>query len=298
LPVAGVIDGKIDLWRWDEAKRVCVSRSGTPDDAARALASRWARDAYEISPQQRDVQRLYLAATLDQAAYQKGLNRPLDEKDPAFTLAKAFGPEAIDDVLEYAMSRHHPAAAAAAARMLGQIGKADALLNRGAAPAPLARALQQPDRRLRLAAVEAIVRLQPTKPFPGSSLVPKTLGFLAAATGHRRAMVASPILDEARDLAGRLSSAGYHADALVDGRELLLQAARSPETELILVDVTITRPEIGPLLQALRNDERTASLRVGLSARADKFDSAEHLAENDPMTKAFYRPHDDATFRW
>ena len=41
-------DGRVELWRWDQDKRQCVVHSGTPDDAARALAARFARDAYAL----------------------------------------------------------------------------------------------------------------------------------------------------------------------------------------------------------------------------------------------------------
>jgi hypothetical protein len=62
--------------------------------------------------------------------------------------------------------------------------------------------------------------------------------------------------------------------------------------------VTIDRPLIGILLQQLRHDPRTASLRVGLVARNGYFDRAERLARLDPLAKAFARPHDDKAFRW
>jgi len=53
-----------------------------------------------------------------------------------------------------------------------------------------------------MAALEAIVRLQPTQPFAGSSYVPQALGFFAASSGFRHALVAAPNLAEARELAG------------------------------------------------------------------------------------------------
>ena len=42
------------------------------------------------------------------------------------------------------------------------------------------------------------------RPFAGSSYVPQALGFFAASSGFRRALVACPNLEEARDLAGML----------------------------------------------------------------------------------------------
>jgi hypothetical protein len=297
-PVAGVVNGKVDVWRWDPSKRRCVAKSVVPEDAARWLAARLARDAYAIAPDHRDVRLLYLTTLLEQAADENGLDRPLDKKSSPAAEAKQLGAKTLNDALQYAMAGGHPAAAAAMARLLGEIGKAEELLSQGDEPSPLVRALQSPDRRLRLAAVEAIVRLQPLRAFAGSSYVPQTLGFFAGSSGLRRALVACPSLTEARDLAGRLSATGFQVDTFGNGRDLLLQAVRSPDYEIALLDATIDHPVIGILLQQLRRDPRTASLRLGLIARSGYLLEAERFAERDPFAKAFSRPHDDKTFRW
>ena len=297
-PIEGEADGRVELWQWDEGRRQCVVQSGMPADAARELAARFAREAYSLAPANREIRLLWLAAMLDAAAYRHGLDQPLDEKDLAIAEAKPFGAKVIDEVLAYAQTHGHPAAATAAARLLGQIGKAGELLYQGDKPAPLVLALQQPDRRLRMAALEAIVRLKPTKPFSGSSYVPSALSFFAASSGVRHALVGGPNLAGTRDLAGMLAAAGFQTDVATSGRELLLLATRSPDYELAWIDVSINHPEINILLQELRRDPRTALLRVGLLARAGHFELAEHLASLDPMAKAFARPHDEQSSRW
>jgi hypothetical protein len=289
---------KTELWRWDDAKRQCTARIRTPDDAARATALQRARDAYALAPNDPLVGLLCLATALEAAAYENGLDRPLGEKNPVVVEARQSGAETIEEVLKYAVTHKRFAAAAAAARILGEIGKATGLLYRDAKPSPLVLAARSPDRRLRMAALEAIVRLQPSRPFAGSSYVPQALGFFAASSGFRQALVAAPNLAEARELAGMLSAAGFQADTFTNGKELLLRAARSPDCELALIDVTIDHPVIGMLVQQLRHDPRTASLRVGLVARQGYFDQAERLARLDSLAKAFARPHDDKVFRW
>jgi hypothetical protein len=291
-------DGKTELWRWDAAKRQCVAKVGAPADAARAIAARRARDAYALAPQDASICLLYLATMLERAAYENGLDRPLDEKTPAVVEARQFGVKLIEEVLQYAMVHDRAAGAAAAARLLGQIGKARELLYRSAGPAPLVEAVRSPDRRLRMAALEAIIRLQPAGPFAGSSYVLQALGFFVGSSGFRHALVAAPSLMEARELAGMFVAAGYETDTYLNGKELVLAAAQSPDYEFAMIDVTIDHPVIGILLQQLRHDPRTASLRVGLVARDGHFDEAEHLAGHDPLSKAFARPHDSKAFRW
>jgi hypothetical protein len=296
-PIESIVDGRVELCLWD-LKHNYVVRSVTPDDAARGLAALFASDAYALAPENRDIRLLCLAAALDLAAYAKGLDQPsLVDKD-ATDAKEKYGVRTIEEVLTYAMAQDHPAAATAAAQLLGQIGKADELIYQGDKPAPLVLALQDPDRRLRMAALEAIVRLKPSKPFAGSSDVPKALAYFAASSGVRHALVGGSNLAEDRDLAGMLAAAKFQTDTATTGRQLLLLATSSPDFEVAWIDVAINHPEINLLMQELRRDPRTALLRVGLVARSGNFELAEQLAAHDPMAKAFARPHDEQAFRW
>ena len=267
-PVAGVVNGKIDVWHWDPSKRRCVAKSVGPEDAARWLAARLARDAYAITPDNRDVRLLYLTTLLEQAAYENGLDRPLDENSAAAVEAKQFGVKTLNDALRYAISGGHSAAAAAAARLLGEIGKAEELLSQGNEPSPLVRALQSPDRRPRLAAWRRSCVCSRCGLSRVRATCRRRWDFLRAVAGLRRALVACPSLTEARDLAGGLSAAGFQVDTVGNGKDLLLQAMRSPDYEIALLDVTIDHPVIGILMQQLRRNPRTASLRLGLIARS------------------------------
>jgi CheY-like chemotaxis protein len=297
-PIEGENNDRMELWHWDTGLHQSVATTGTPDDAARQLAARYAREAYRLAPENRDVQLLYITAMLDVAAYANGLDKPLDEKAPAIVEAKQLAPQTIDAVLRYAIEHHHPAAATVAAQLLGQIGKADELLYQGSAPAPLILAVQNPDRRLRMAALKTIVQLQPTKPYAGSSYVPSALGYFAASSGVRKALVGGPNLEQARTLAGMLAASGFEADTVGSGKELLLMATRSPDYELAIIDVGIEHPQISTLMQELRRDPRTALLRVGLVARDGHAELAEQVAHNDAMSAAFARPHDEQAVRW
>ena len=288
--------GRVSLWRWDPSEKHCVMTMVTPDESGRNVAARWARDAYLIAPNDPNVRRLHLLTFFESAAYANGLDKPISEKSPTFAEAAKFGVGPVEEVLKYAMANERWAAATVAAQVLGKLGKPSELLYRGSEPAPLVVAAQSDNRRLRMAALDAIVRLQPTKTYPGSSYVPQGLGFFASSSGTRRALVACPSADESRDLAGRLGGAGIQAEAFTNGRDLLFQAARSADYELVLIDMAIDQPVVAILLQQLRHDPRTAGLRVGLIARAGFFERAERLAATDPLAIALPRPHDDQAF--
>ena len=110
----------------------------------------------------------------------------------------------------------------------GQIGTADELLYQGAEPSPLVRAVQNPDRRLRMAALETIVRLQPAQPFAGSSTCRRRWDSSppAAASAMRWS---PPRTSEARDLAGMLA-ARLPSRHVHQRKDLLQLAARRPTT--------------------------------------------------------------------
>jgi len=290
--------GQSRLWTWDGAKRQLIGRVYTTQDAARILAARLARQAYAILPNDDSIRLLYLVTMLEQAAVEHGLDRPLP-MDPGMPGARAaaFGSQTVERVLDYGLKRNRVPAAVAAARILGQTGKAEEVLHRGAQPATLVRAARHPDARVRFVAVEAILNLKPTTPFPGCTFVTEAIGFFLASRGQRRILVADASTAEARRWAGYLAALGYQLDTATTGREVLRQATASPDYELILVDSGLEHPTVDLLLEQLRHDFRTGSIPVGVVARAGYLDRARRLAANDPLADAFPRLHAEEPLR-
>jgi hypothetical protein len=228
---------------------------------------------------------------LDEMVYAQGLDRPLDFESPRVREIMEVGVNSIDAVLEFAMAQRHPAAGRAAAEILGRFKQADKLLRRGQEPAALVRAVRSPDRRLRLAALEAIVRLDPDGPYPGSSWVPESLAFLAASRGSRRALVATADPNGLPDLVAALAARHIGADNATFGRETVRMALDSPDYETVLIDAGIGNPAIETTIQELRQDYRTAMLPIGVIARSGFFERAQRVARDDPRTLALVRPH-------
>ena len=291
--------GQVVIWSWDDAKKAPVAKGYSPGLATRWFAARFARDAHAILPESKEMLALYLASMLDEAAHENGLDRPLgmDKGSPA-DKASAFPPEVVEDVLVYAMANGQSGAATAAARILGRMPAAPALLYRKAEPCPLVLALRHPDRRLRLAAAEALVRMQPATPYAGASYLPEALAFMASSAGARRAVVGSPRIEDCMRLGGFLAKPGLRADSATTGRQILRKAVRSADYELILVEATISDPTVDFLLQALRRDGRMALLPVGVLARAGDLERASHMARNDPRAEVFSRPQSEQSARW
>jgi len=298
-PLREDLEGRVEMWTWDADAGQLVKKSYLADDASLVLASRLARDAYSVAPENHQIRRLYLATMLEQAAYENGLDRPLAATEgTAAGRVAAFGPEVVEDLLAYALESGHAPVATAAARILGRLGKAETCLNRGPRPAPLVQAAWHADRRVRFAAVEAILELEPTSAFPGSSRVMQALAFFAASGGAPRVMVAGPNTAETQRVGGYLVALSCKLDTAVTGREAIGKLLTSPDYELALVDAALERPTVDFLLQELRHDSRTANLPVGVIARSGQLKRADEIARRDPLAEAFSRPHTAEAVHW
>jgi hypothetical protein len=298
-PLEEDASGQVVLWTWDDAKKQAVNKAYRPDDAARWFAARFARDAYTILPERREMLLLHQATMLEQAAHETGLDKPLGvEKDSPAGKVAAMGADAVEDVLVFAMQDGQSAAATAAARILAPMAGVETLLHRAAQPSPLVLAARHPDRRLRLAAVDTVMRAKPRGPYPGASYVSEAIGFMAASRGTKRVLIASPRREESMRLAGHLVKLGYETDIAATGRELVRKALQSPDYELVLIDAIVSYPTADEVLQSLRRDGRTALLPVGVLAAASDLERAKHIVRNDRRAEAFPRPHDFPTVQW
>ena len=298
-PVSLGPEGQAELWVWDTAAKAPLARPVPSDDLSRHIAARFARDAHRLLPDDARLRLLYLLTGLEEAAYAAGLDVPLKvEKGTITGDAAALGPTGLEDVLAAAMRENRPAAASAAARILGELPGAADLLSRRSDPAPLVLALRHPDRRLRFAAIEALMRIRPARPYPGSSYAIETLRFLAGSAGGRRALVGGPNSLRARTVAGLLTSLGFDADIAVNGRDVLRLTLESPDYELMLLDPGIDQPPLEFLVQQIRRDGRTAGLPIGIVASTETLPRARHIAEQTPRALAFPYPLDAEAAKW
>jgi CheY-like chemotaxis protein len=158
----------------------------------------------------------------------------------------------------------------------------------------LVEAVYHPDRRLRYAAVDAILRLGPTQPYPGASQVLASLAYFAGTSGLPKAIVVDSRVQEASRLAGLLIGMGYDAEMFTDGRAARERLVALPDFELALVDLHLIRTNVDEWLQQLRRDHRTARLPVGVLTPQEDQILAQRIIEDDPLAMLFARPQDAA----
>jgi CheY-like chemotaxis protein len=277
------------LWHWDDAtKKLGVTRYPI-EEAQTIWAARLALEYARLRPDERLAQCQALVLGLEAEALTGSHRSAASEK----LLASSDG-EMLNMVLSAAMKHNLPHAAVAAAGALGQRGDAGALFAVSPTPAPLADALQYPDRRVRFAALQAIMTLDPQTPFPGASRVPETLGYFATSAAERRAVVAMPAADQATTLAGRLANIGIEAEPAGRGGSAVALAQQSADLEMVLVDMDIDGPGIRDVLYALRTNPATGQVPIGLLATSDRLDAAHRLESEHQRVIAFPRPQSDA----
>lgn len=314
-PVALDADDQGELWHWDAAKKVPVARRYPAHQLAIVEATRLARELYRLAPDAVENRRLYLMTALEEEKSLAGPDQPLPRDGAAAKSLVALGVDALEDGLAFAMKQNRPLAATAITELLGDIGSAALLEAPGGKNRPLSDALGHRDRRLRFAAVEAVMKFNPRKPYAGASYVSDSLGFFASTVGQRRVLVGHPRGDDAQTLVGLLRGLGFEADQATTGRGLMVRGIKNPDYEYLLLSDKIDNPPVRELIQALRQDVHTAELPIGLLAElakpeeadvsgarstyrdttrpvTDPLVRAERLADGDSRTVAAPRPYD------
>jgi CheY-like chemotaxis protein len=282
----------VEVWHWDDAQGAPVSKRMLADDATLRIAARLSGDLFKLMPDSRQAQRLFLGSRLEAASYEAGLDQPLPQgPGTAHDDAVRQGPDAVEDLLSESLTDGHPRAATAAARILGEIGSAEMLARQSPRPSALVRALQTPDPRLRFAALEAIMRLAPAAPFPGSSHVVDALAFFARSGGAPRVLVGDTRTAEGLKLAGLLGELGYDAEVTNDGRDFLLRAAVLPY-DMLLIDIHLPRLPVEQVLQQLRRDPGNGGVPIGLVGPLGAADQALGFGRGDRLSLPLARATD------
>jgi CheY-like chemotaxis protein len=197
----------------------------------------------------------------------------------------------VNDVLADALNSRYFQAALAAVDELGRRRDVGVLHTVDGQPSPLANALTHPVRSVRFAALRAIMSIDPTSPYPGSSRVPQALAWFASGRGERRALVAMPTNADATNLAGMLAAHGLTADATNRGRDAINLARQTADLEVILVDMNILLPEIRQVLYELRIHPETGDAPIAILAADGRLAAAQRLAGEHHRVVAVPRPH-------
>ena len=293
------LTGQIELWKWDRNNQQLQADDVPIETASRKVAARLAADLYEINPDDPKHRRLYWLAQLESLKRFSGAAIPVDLNQVLDSIGE-IGVIELEQVLIDALKLDLVPAATACCELLGEIGTAELLYsqhsgsdgvsyqNQTTKPRALIAALRTGDRYLQFAALQAIIKLDPERPYPGVSTVLTTAAFLANSDGKQSAMVADRRLEFAQNYAALMQASRINGRAVSSSRQLFDLAVEDPDVTMILISDSLERPSLAEFLTMIRSDIRTRRLPIGiLNHQTRNQFMIQRMVENDPLLIAF-----------
>ncbi len=280
-------ENRIEMWRWDEAEQRPVRERLDTIAAPVLFAARLASELIALAPENREYQRLQIAAVLESAKLATGWEQPLARgAGTPFELA-ASHKDSWDEVLRFTLDKGHIAAAVAMLEVIGAAGDAAMVRSSGGQPREVVKALRHPHRRVQFAALQAILRLAPREPYAGASYLPEALGYFARTAGSRRVLIAHPRIEIAQTLAGIFREFGIDSELTSSGTQAFQLAQSNSDFEFALLSDGLDRPNVQEQVRQFRREPRTAGLPIGVLARSENFDRLRRALEDDAKTEVF-----------
>ncbi len=251
---------QVAVWRWD-SKELVQGWPGLPTvSASRAeeyFGLRFARQALDIDPAYAPAQEMFLSVALDKAVERAGVDQPLAKASPEVAeLLATVNPDLVVRVLDKALADRRANVIVGAVRALGDLKDARAVRPSGAGDPPLVRAINYPDRRVQMAAAEALLRV-PAEPSATTAgrvvdVLRRAVAAEPATKGKPKVLVgfATDALNERA--AKALQAASYEAVTVRTGREALKRLESAADIDALLIDTALPDPGLPSLLAQLR----------------------------------------------
>jgi CheY-like chemotaxis protein len=283
---------QVEVWRWDGMKLTSTTVPATA--AEEYFGLRYARWALELNPTFLPAQVIATSIALEKAIQRSGPDKPLARGNPALYQIVASAPyELLAEVLDRGLRENRTTVALGALQVLADRAVPEAArpftrAEDGKAvvvrPALLVRALNYPDRRVQLAAADALLRI-PGPPIHGANLrVVEVLRDAlveepaSGAPEKPRALLGDPTPLHADALARLLRRVGFDVETVGTGKDLLRRIHQRPDFAVLFVDHHLPYPLLPDLLAQVRADVKAAPIPLYVVA------SSERSATPQPLT--------------
>ena len=280
-------NGKIVLWRWGKDSTLArVEHS--PRIVRLILTAQAARDLYSMDKGNRDYHLLYLRSVLEESKELNGIGQPLvdladyGQVDADMLLAVYHNAIKTD---------HVPAAIGALEILASKGGDARLFETPSGRPSLLVEAVRHPNLWLRYTALQTIVKIDPRRPYPGSSFVLETLAYFAGSRSEPRVLTGDGIASRSQSWGGMLAGLGFASDRASSGKNLFQLAASNPDYEFILIGDTIYDPGVAETVSLLRKDPRTANIPVGIVTDVNERGVGVRIVALDDRAHLLVNPH-------
>jgi CheY-like chemotaxis protein len=275
--------GNPTVWIWNDTTGP-TPKLLTPSQAEEYWAVFWARKALELDPTYEPAQVLLLSALMDKAHERGGVDQGLDKIAPeVHQLLSGSRSQLIEDILDKALAEQRSNVALAAARALQPVGEWRLVRNSAQGLPPLVRALSYPDRRVQMAAAEAILNIPTADGFAGASRVVEVLRRAITGDAAPRAVIGFSKEDAAREFADLVRQLGYEPSIALNGRQTVKLATELGDVEILFLDPKLA--EVGgvnAVVAQLRGNADTAGIPIVLVAEPDQQNAMTALASRYP----------------
>jgi CheY-like chemotaxis protein len=261
----------VPIWRWD-------GKALTFEDRPRSKAEEHyglllARQALELDPTYAPAQLVFLSLVLDKAVEEIGVDQPLAKMPQVKQLLATVNPDLLSAVLDRALTDHRRGVILGTIRALGERGEIRAARSVGKGTPPLVRALNYPDRRVRFAAADALLRIPGIATPPVTTRIVEVLRHELRADPVPRAVVADLNKDRAETVAKFVKEAGFDPVIVPTGKEAIKRVKEAADIDIVLVDYLIPDPEISYVLAQLRADLEGALIPIIITALPPQIDT-------------------------
>jgi len=292
----------VTIWRWD-GQRVVEGWPGAPtvsaDKAEEYYGLRFASQALLLDPAYVPAQVVLLSLVLDKTQSKAGLDQTLERAAPkVHDLLGRVQSDLVNAVLERALEEHRVAVILGAVRDLGERKEVRALRPMDRLGPPLVRALYYPDRRVQMAAAEALLQIPDSAVSLATTRVVEVLRRAVAAISsppgvgqgeQKRKVLVGYFNEDLRNrVAAAVTAAGYDAVAVTSGRELMQRLAQASDVALVLFEEELPDPGLAQLLGQLHADRFASQLPILLTAAPPRADASGRLPD-DPSQRDLLR---------
>jgi CheY-like chemotaxis protein len=281
---------EVTVWRWDsKANNVMRGWSGaetvSQDQAEEYYGTRFAKAALAFDPSFQPAQEVLLSLTLQKGAARAG-PPPGTETPEARDLLSRVNPDLITAVLERALDENRLNVILPAVHALGGMHDVRAGRPGDHGQPALLRALNYPDRRVQMAAAEALMRIpgQPDGPTAGRIVEVWRRALAAEPTAKAVPKIIVGYFDDVRGnaIADTVKKCGYDPIQKQTGREVLQRLNEAADVDLVLIDEALPNPGLASLLAQLRADVHYGRVPVVLTVARDREEAVRRFSENAP----------------
>ena len=229
------------------------------------------RDSAELDPTYRPAQVLFLSLAAEKAYERAGLDQPIEKGSPTIKdLLHTVNSELLMDLIERGLAERRTPVILGAVKALGELSDARSTRMKISQAPALSKALSYPDRRVQMAAADAILRIPATPPPQSTGRVIDILRRSVAGETISKALIADSNLQRGEAVGQALKEVGFEPVLVQNGRDLIRKLNELADIDVIFIDHNLPDPGMVHLLAQIRSDVNAGNLPVFITMSPDR----------------------------